>query len=120
MLGFKDRKREIFCFYIEIKRPGKDSKYQEEDDFVKLMELMKFSFNRQITLGIKNPLAFGLLCQGFTSSLYKMTLKEDGIYMPIMVKRFSLVGDKSELMNVPLIVEAFGMVKVCYVLINGV
>lgn len=45
-----------------------------------------------------------------------MTLKVDGVYMPIMVKRFSLVSNKSELMNTSLIVEAFGAVKVCYTL----
>ncbi|KAG1047208.1 hypothetical protein G6F43_010333 [Rhizopus delemar] len=45
------------------------------------------------------------------SFIMKMTLKVDGVYMPIMVKRFSLVSNKSELMNTSLIVEAFGAVK---------
>ncbi|EIE86859.1 hypothetical protein RO3G_11570 [Rhizopus delemar RA 99-880] len=110
-LGIMDRKREVYFFYIEIKRPEKESKYQEEDDFVKLMKEMKFSVDRQISLGMKNPLSFGLLCEGFSYSLFRMTLKVDGVYMPIMVKRFSLVSNKSELMNTSLIVEAFGAVK---------
>ncbi|KAG1176428.1 hypothetical protein G6F36_010956 [Rhizopus arrhizus] len=63
-LGIMDRKREVYFFYIEIKRPEKESKYQEEDDFVKLMKEMKFSVDRQISLGMKNPLSFGLLCEG--------------------------------------------------------
>jgi hypothetical protein len=42
-----------------------------------------------------------------------MSLVEGGIYMPVMIKRFSLVSNESDLMNVPLIVEAFAAVKVC-------
>ena len=45
-----------------------------------------------------------------------MTLKEDGLYMPAMVKPFSLVSNESELMSVLVIVKALGMVRVCYIL----
>ncbi|KAI9274095.1 hypothetical protein EDC94DRAFT_119699 [Helicostylum pulchrum] len=31
--------------------------------------------------------------------------------MPVMIKRFSLVSNESELMNIPVIVEALGFVK---------
>lgn len=54
-LGIKDRKREIYLFYIEIKRPEKESKHHKEDDLVKLVKMMKLSVDRQISLGMKKP-----------------------------------------------------------------
>ncbi|RCI06630.1 hypothetical protein CU098_012877 [Rhizopus stolonifer] len=110
-LGLKNRKREVYFFFVEVKRPDKQSKYQEEDDFVKLLKQLKTSLDRQLLLGMKNPISFGLLCEGFHCSLYRMSLKAEGIYMPVMIKRFSLVSNSSELMNTPLIVEAIGAVK---------
>ena len=44
--------------------------------------------------------------------MYQMSLVNDGIYLPVMVKRFSLVENESNLMNIPLIVEALSIVKV--------
>ncbi|KAG1294133.1 hypothetical protein G6F60_006049 [Rhizopus arrhizus] len=111
MLGIEDRKRELYYFYIELKRPDCDSKYQKEDDFCKLMKQMKTSVDRQIKLKMANPISFGLLCEGFNCSMYQMSLVNDGIYLPVMVKRFSLVENESNLMNIPLIVEALSIVK---------
>jgi hypothetical protein len=62
-LGIKDRKREIYFFYIEIKHPEKESKHHEEDDFVKFVKMMKLSVDRQISLGMKSPVSFGFLCE---------------------------------------------------------
>ncbi|KAG1358321.1 hypothetical protein G6F62_000803 [Rhizopus arrhizus] len=111
MLGIEDRKRELYYFYIELKRPDCDSKYQKEDDFCKLMKQMKISVDRQIKLKMANPISFGLLCEGYNCSMYQMSLVNDGIYLPVMVKRFSLVENESHLMNIPMIVEALSIVK---------
>ncbi|KAG1058814.1 hypothetical protein G6F41_013764 [Rhizopus arrhizus] len=60
MLGYKDRKREVFLFYVELKRHDKASKYQVEDDFVKLCKHMKYSIDNQAAIGIEAPVALGL------------------------------------------------------------
>ncbi|GAA5798539.1 hypothetical protein HPULCUR_003944 [Helicostylum pulchrum] len=86
MLGLKDRKREVYSFYIEVKRPTQESKYQPEDNFTKLLKTVKSSYDRQLVLGIKDPVALGLLCEGFACSLFEMNLRADGIYMPVMIK----------------------------------
>lgn len=52
MMGFKDRKREVFLFFVELKRPGKVSKYQVEDDFVKLIKHMKNSICKKLVLSV--------------------------------------------------------------------
>ncbi|KAI8078601.1 hypothetical protein BDF21DRAFT_341170, partial [Thamnidium elegans] len=43
MIGTKVKGKEIYFFFVEIKRPGTTSKYQPEDDFVKPMKQMKSS-----------------------------------------------------------------------------
>ncbi|KAG1462476.1 hypothetical protein G6F46_001392 [Rhizopus delemar] len=60
----QDRKRELYYFYIEMKRPGSKSVYQEEDDFTKLLKHLKKSIDDQAMLGMKTPESFGLLCEG--------------------------------------------------------
>ncbi|GAA5803102.1 hypothetical protein HPULCUR_008577 [Helicostylum pulchrum] len=49
----------------EIKRPDTTSKYQPEDDFVKLMKQMKSSLCDQLCFGVANPTSLGLLVEGF-------------------------------------------------------
>ncbi|CEI89074.1 hypothetical protein RMCBS344292_03446 [Rhizopus microsporus] len=110
MLGITDRKRELYFFYVELKRPERQSIYQKEDDFCKLLKQIKVPVDKQVKLKLASPASCGLFCEGFNSSLYKMTLVEDGIYLPIMVKRFSLVENESQLLNVATIVEALGLV----------
>lgn len=64
MLGIKNRKRELFNFLVEVKRPDTLSKYQEEDDYTKLMKQLKLAIDNQLKLGVQNPYSFGLLCEG--------------------------------------------------------
>lgn len=49
------------------KRPDTSSKYQAEDDFTKLMKMMKDSVDEQLYLGIDNPTSLGLLVEGMYS-----------------------------------------------------
>lgn len=62
MLGIADRKRELYFFYVELKRPECISRYQKEDDFCKLMKQMKVSVDKQVKLKLGWPVSFGLLC----------------------------------------------------------
>lgn len=64
MLGIMDRKRDIYNFFVEVKRPDAKSIYQEEDDYVKLMKQMKGSIDNQAYLEMANPVSLGLLCEG--------------------------------------------------------
>lgn len=71
MLGYKNKKREVYFFYVEVKRPNKPSKYQVEDDYCKLLKQLKNSFDIQITIGIQEPSAMGLLCEGMIITIVK-------------------------------------------------
>lgn len=70
MLGLKDRKKEYYFFYVEIKSPQQKSEYELEDDFVKLMKQMKLSINKQLWRAFPNPCSYGLLCEGNTRIKY--------------------------------------------------
>lgn len=63
-LGYKFKGRPHFAFFVEAKRPGQTSHYQDESDFVKLMKAMKESINGQIDFGFQDPASFGLLVEG--------------------------------------------------------
>ncbi|KAG0928732.1 hypothetical protein G6F57_013836 [Rhizopus arrhizus] len=54
MFGTKIKRREVYFFFVEVKRPEMKSKYQPEDDFTKLMKQMKGSVDDQLCLGSKN------------------------------------------------------------------
>ncbi|CAO3692094.1 unnamed protein product [Rhizopus stolonifer] len=58
-ISYKGKGR--FFFFVEVKRPGQFSIYQDEDDYVKLLKQMKTSVDAQIDLGVRNPTSLGLL-----------------------------------------------------------
>ncbi|ORE03961.1 hypothetical protein BCV72DRAFT_295485 [Rhizopus microsporus var. microsporus] len=64
MLGIEDRKRDAYFFYVKLKIPACKNIYQEENDYVKSLKLMKISLNDQATIRIKNPKSLGPLCEG--------------------------------------------------------
>ncbi|KAG1138949.1 hypothetical protein G6F37_013237 [Rhizopus arrhizus] len=111
MFGTKIKRREVYFFFVEVKRPEMKSKYQPEDDFTKLMKQMKTSVDDQLCLGSKNPTSLGLLVEGFKGTLFQMKLLADGIYMPMVFERFSLVEEIHQLVHLPGIVEALFFVK---------
>ncbi|KAG0820448.1 hypothetical protein G6F16_012642 [Rhizopus arrhizus] len=111
MFGTKIKKREVYFFFVEVKRPEITSKYQPEDDYTKLMKQMKGSVDDQLCLGSKNPTSLGLLVEGFKGTLFQMKLLADGIYMPMAFERFSLVEEIHQLVHLPAIVEALFFVK---------
>ncbi|KAG1046700.1 hypothetical protein G6F43_010826 [Rhizopus delemar] len=107
MIGAKVKRREVYFFYVEVKRPGAHSKYQPEDDYTKLMKLMKKSVDDQLYLGLKDLMSLGLLIEGFKCTLFQMKLLADGIYMPMAFDRFSLVEEDHQLALLPSVVDAF-------------
>ncbi|KAG1274970.1 hypothetical protein G6F66_012870 [Rhizopus arrhizus] len=111
MFGTKIKKREVYFFFVEVKRPEITSKYQPEDDYTKLMKQMKGSVDDQLRLGSKNPTSLGLLVEGFKGTLFQMKLLADGIYMPMAFERFSLVEEIHQLVHLPAIVETLYFVK---------
>jgi hypothetical protein len=48
MIGLADRQRELHFFFVEINKPAISSKWQVEDDFVKLMKQLKSSIDKQV------------------------------------------------------------------------
>ncbi|KAL7313116.1 hypothetical protein PS15m_006900 [Mucor circinelloides] len=112
MIGTEFKKKDYYFFFVEIKRPSTQSKYQAEDDYVKLLKEMKGSIDNQLLLGIENPSSLGLLVEGFTCTLFCTVLLTDGVYCPIAVKRFHLVGEIYEMINLPSIVEVLTFVKI--------
>lgn len=67
MIGTEFKKKDYYFFFVEIKRPSTQSKYQAEDDYVKLLKEMKGSIDNQLLLGIENPSSLGLLVEGASS-----------------------------------------------------
>jgi hypothetical protein len=63
-LGVKFKGKNRFIFFVEAKRPGQTSIYQDKDDYVKLMKHMKSSIDDQIDLGVNEPVSFGVLIEG--------------------------------------------------------
>ncbi|CEP18549.1 hypothetical protein [Parasitella parasitica] len=104
------RKARLF-FFVEVKRPGQCSIYQDENDYVKLLKQMKTSVDGQIDLGVPNPTSLGLLVEGFRCTLYVMHIKDEGVYIPVQIKRFFLPEVSENLVNVPSVVEGFLFVK---------
>ncbi|EIE91093.1 hypothetical protein RO3G_15804 [Rhizopus delemar RA 99-880] len=90
--------------------PNKFSKYQVEDDFVKLCKHMKYSIDNQAAIGIEAPVALGLWCEGFVCSLMKMTLVEEGIYVPVVLRKFRLPESESELISLSRAMECLNFV----------
>ncbi|KAI9487052.1 MAG: hypothetical protein EXX96DRAFT_472774 [Benjaminiella poitrasii] len=88
-----------------LKRPNRFSKYQVEDDLCKLLKQMKDSIDTQAKIGIENPTAMGLLCEGFVCSLIEMTLVEEGIYLPVTLRKFKLPESNMDIMGIPRAVE---------------
>ncbi|KAI8047048.1 uncharacterized protein B0P05DRAFT_567014 [Gilbertella persicaria] len=107
----KHKKKALFTFFVEVKRPGETSKYQKESDYVKLMKEMKDSLDKQIDLGLESPFSFGLLVEGFRCVLYMMRIKEQGLYMPMMIKKFSLIEEVEDAVNIPAMVESLMFAK---------
>ncbi|KAI8090085.1 uncharacterized protein B0P05DRAFT_584314 [Gilbertella persicaria] len=111
MIGVAQRKNPLYFFFVEVKRPAETSCYQEESDFVKLLKEMKHSINDQLVLGFNDPISYGLLVEGFRCSLFRMFLASEGIYMSVLLKRFLLVEETNDMINLPSVVEAFDFVK---------
>ncbi|KAI8378552.1 hypothetical protein BD560DRAFT_325196, partial [Blakeslea trispora] len=86
-------------------------KYQIGSDFVKLMKQMKTSIDKQLQMGVQSPVSFGLLCEGFDCSFYKMVLAVEGVYIPVMIRELSLVKNRAGSINVPSVVETLVLVK---------
>jgi hypothetical protein len=84
MFGTKVKRREVYFFFVEVKRPEITSKYQPEDDFTKLMKQMKGSVDDQLCLGAKNPTSLGLLIEGMLSFCVSCTKKRACYLMQIL------------------------------------
>ncbi|CAO3694304.1 unnamed protein product [Rhizopus microsporus] len=131
-LDYKFKGKPHFAFFVEVKRPGQTSLYQDEGDFVKLLKVMKESINDQIDLGFEDPASLGLLVEdsllsfdkmctlkyskivniGYKCILYIMKIHEEGVYIPVALKKFVLVEDSENVVNIPAIVESFFFVKI--------
>lgn len=75
MVGTKLKKKDLYFFFIEVKRPDTTSKYQPENDYTKLMKHMKGSVDEQLCLGVQNPLSLGILVEGMLSFYMSCTKK---------------------------------------------
>ncbi|KAI8377244.1 hypothetical protein BD560DRAFT_325883, partial [Blakeslea trispora] len=109
-IGVKNKKKHFF--FVEVKCPNTQSKLQPEDNMVKLIKQMKSSIDDQLYAGIDDCMSFGLLVEGYRATLMKMTLPCPGIYMPVAIKRFSLVEEIHQLVLLPSVVVACWFVKV--------
>ncbi|KAI9254795.1 hypothetical protein BY458DRAFT_461973 [Sporodiniella umbellata] len=111
MIGTKVKSKDLYFFFVEVKRPKVMSRYQPEDDYTKLMKQMKGSVDDQLCLGVENPLSLGLLVEGYTCTLFQTAILADGVYIPMAINSFSLVEHHHHLVHIPSIVEAFFFIK---------
>lgn len=111
MIGTQYKKKDIYFFYVEVKRPLMQSKYQIGDDAVKLHKEIKDSVNSQLSLGIENPSSLGPVVEGYACTFYKTALLADGVYTQMALKRFSLIEGVYDMINLPLIAESLSFVK---------
>lgn len=79
MIGTKVKSKELYFFFVEVKRPETTSKYQPEDDYAKLMKQLKGSVDEQLRLGVEIPSSLGLLVEGMLSFCVSCTKKEHAI-----------------------------------------
>lgn len=92
---------------------------------------MKNSIGKQASLGVEDPVALGLLCEGnsfslhmklpnssniiysgFVCSLIKMTLVEEGVYLPVTIRKFRVPELQSDLLSLPKTMECLNLVLV--------
>ncbi|KAI9477989.1 MAG: hypothetical protein EXX96DRAFT_483214, partial [Benjaminiella poitrasii] len=92
------------------------SAYQDKYSYVKLMKEMKANTDEPIDLGISDPTSLGVLTEGSICTLYMMTMKGEGVYIPNMLKKFFFVEFVENAMNILSVVECFFFffVKVCH------
>lgn len=64
MIGTEFKNKDVYFFQVEIKRPAMQSRYQVEDDEIKLYREMKDFVDEQLKLGVSNPSSLGLLVEG--------------------------------------------------------
>lgn len=64
MLGFSKKRKDVYCFFVEVKRPNIKSCHQEENDLTKLLKQLKSSVDKQLILGMGEPSSLGLLVEG--------------------------------------------------------
>lgn len=110
MIGTEVKNKDHYFFFVEIKDASR-SRYQVEDNSVKLMKLMKNSIDDQLRLGIENPSSLGLLVQDLKYTLFFAKLLVNGVYAPIAVKRFSVVEGVNDMIHLPAVVEVLHFVK---------
>ncbi|KAG2234470.1 hypothetical protein INT48_004849, partial [Thamnidium elegans] len=79
MIGAKKRRTELYFFYMEVKRPDTTSRYQVEDDHTKLLKFMKESIDKQLRLGIEDPMSLGLLVEDIISLCVPYTRKKEQV-----------------------------------------
>lgn len=77
MIGTKVKGKVLYFFFVKVKRPKTSSKYQPEDDYAKIMKLMKESLDEQLCLGVRNPSSLGLLVEGMLSLCMSYIKKEN-------------------------------------------
>ncbi|KAL9546340.1 hypothetical protein PS6_007716 [Mucor atramentarius] len=75
MLGCRNQKKDILVFFVAIKRPDVESKYQEEDDFTKLSKQTRCFIDVQIRANLETPVSYALLCEGMYPSIFEISTK---------------------------------------------
>lgn len=78
---------------------------------MKLLKQMKDSIDKQADWGFTSPFSFGLLVEGLRCSLYMMKIMEEGMYMPIMVKKIMLIQEIEDAVHIPAMVKSLMLVK---------
>lgn len=81
---------------------------------------MKDSIDKQADWGFTNPFSFGLFVEELRCSLYMMKIMEEGMYMPIMVKKFMLMQEIEDAVHIPAMVKSLLLLKMKLVTVDEI
>ncbi|KAI9265513.1 hypothetical protein EDC94DRAFT_58932 [Helicostylum pulchrum] len=87
-------KKQVDFFTCEVKKPFGNLSNQLESDYVKIHKEMKLIIDTQIDLGVQHPIAYSLLVEGYSFTLFKMELEYDGEYRSKIAGKCRTVRDR--------------------------
>jgi hypothetical protein len=95
---------------IEVKRPGCSGSQVISDRSKCGLELKKMIDN-QATFGVKKPMSFGVVVEGYSCHTFYCDLKYEASYRYVEVARFRLFKDSFDATAIATILEHFLHIK---------
>jgi hypothetical protein len=109
-LAYYDGDVAVNLLAVEVKRPG-CSGSQVIGDRSKCGVELKRIIDNQITFGVKRPMSFGVVVEGYTCHTFYCDLKYEAVYRYVELASFHLLKDPSDAFSIVTIMEHFLQIK---------